>query len=61
MAMNVTAGSANFGFIDVIARVRPNVALALAWVAYGLFYATVAVCFIGPVWLTFHISGVWPG
>ena len=51
----------SFGSIDPTARVRPSVGLALGWVAYGLLYATVAGCFIGPVLLALSVFGLQPG
>ena len=44
--------------IEPIARVRPSAGLALGWVAYGLFYAVVAGCLIGPVLLASHLLAV---
>ena len=58
MATNVIAVSANFGSGDPISGLRPRIGLALGWVAYGLFHATVAACFIAPVLLVVHLFGV---
>ena len=58
MASKATFSSASSGLVDLIARARPSVGLALAWVAYSLFCATIAGCLIGPVLLALHEFGI---
>jgi hypothetical protein len=61
MTIDKTILPTSFRSVDPIARARPSVGLALGWVAYGLLYATVAGCFIGPVLLALSVFGLQPG
>ena len=40
---------------------RPRIGLALGWLAYIVFYLTVAGCLLAPAFLFLRLLGAWPG